>query len=99
LSASSSNASFDDLRSEPGSEGSEPERIAEQNSLNAALRAALCEMDSKYKMPLLLYYFCDNDLAAIARICTIPQGTVKSRLFKGRELMRDALLQRGFSDE
>ena len=39
-------------------------------------------------MPILLYYIEGYDVKEVASILRIPQGTVKSRLHRGREQLR-----------
>jgi DNA-directed RNA polymerase specialized sigma24 family protein len=37
---------------------------------------------------VVLYYFHEMDVAAAARTMGLPEGTVKARLARGRELLR-----------
>lgn len=53
-----------------------------------ALRRAVLALPSKYRDAVLLYYFHEQDVPAAARTLRIPEGTVKARLFRGRELLR-----------
>src|SRR5687767_5737867 len=52
------------------------------------LRRAVLTLPVKYREPIVLYYFEEMDLAATARILDIPEGTLKARLHRGRELLR-----------
>lgn len=66
------------------------------NPAGAADRRALVQrtlgaLPPKYRDPLLLYYFHDQDVAATARSLDLPEGTVKARLSRGRALLRDKL--------
>lgn len=48
-------------------------------------------LEEKYRLPMVLYYvegYCVKEICAILRL---PQGTVKSRLHRGRLLLRDSL--------
>jgi len=58
-----------------------------------ALSNAIAEMKDKFRIPLILHYFDNCPIEEIARICEIPAGTVKSRLHKGRELLKKQLAQ------
>jgi len=58
-----------------------------------------CEMDEKYKIPMLLYYKERYDLETIAKVCKKPKGTIKSRLHKGREIVREGLRKRRYYGE
>ena len=42
----------------------------------------------RYREPVVLYYFHEMDVAAAARTMGLPEGTVKARLARGRELLR-----------
>ena len=48
-------------------------------------------LEEKYRLPMVLYYvegYCVKEIGSILRL---PQGTVKSRLHRGRLLLRDSL--------
>jgi RNA polymerase sigma-70 factor (ECF subfamily) len=45
---------------------------------------------------LILFYLQDLSLETCAEICAIPVGTVKSRLSRGRGMLRDELSQKGY---
>ena len=51
----------------------------------------LMSLDEKYRLPLQLRYIEEYSVAEVARILHIPQGTVKSRLARGREKLRALL--------
>ncbi len=53
-----------------------------------ALRRAVLALPPKYRDAVLLFYFHEQDVPAAARTLRIPEGTVKARLFRGRELLR-----------
>lgn len=52
------------------------------------LRQAVLALPRKYRDAVLLFYFHEQDVPAAARTLGIPEGTVKARLFRGRELLR-----------
>ncbi len=52
-----------------------------------------------YREPMVLYYFEEMNLVEIARVLTVPAGTLKARLHRGRELLRRRLKAVGISDE
>lgn len=81
----------------PGS--SSPERAAERNELQALVQHALTQLDPKHRAVLVLYYLHEYAVQEIAEITGVPEGTVKSRLFHARKLLRHHLEQRyGASD-
>lgn len=53
-----------------------------------ALRRAVLALPAKYRDAILLFYFHEQDVPAAARTLHIPEGTVKARLFRARELLR-----------
>jgi RNA polymerase sigma-70 factor (ECF subfamily) len=53
-----------------------------------ALRRAVLALPEKYRDAVLLFYFHEHDVPAAARTLRIPEGTLKARLFRGRELLR-----------
>jgi RNA polymerase sigma-70 factor (ECF subfamily) len=57
-------------------------------SRDEALRRAVLALPPKYRDAVLLFYFHEQDVPAAARTLRIPEGTVKARLFRGRELLR-----------
>lgn len=92
--------SFHDLAERLFTPGStSPERAAERNELQALVQAALADLDPKHRAVLVLYYLHDYAVNEIADITGVPEGTVKSRLFHARKLLRQRLEQRyGASD-
>jgi RNA polymerase sigma-70 factor, ECF subfamily len=60
-----------------------------------AVRKAVLTLPEKYREAVILFYFHDMDIAAAARSLALPEGTVKARLSRGREMLRQKL-QRQF---
>lgn len=56
-----------------------------------AVRNAVAALPAKYREAMLLFYFHDMDVSAAAKTLGLTQGTVKSRLFRGREMLRSKL--------
>jgi RNA polymerase sigma-70 factor (ECF subfamily) len=64
------------------------DRIAERE-LSGALQDALSRLDESYRTPVLLYDVLGRSYAEIAEVLGVAEGTVKSRIFRGRaELAR-----------
>ena len=74
----------------------ETESLVEQNELNRCIQRSLGEMKDRFRVPLLLFYFDNFSLEDISTMCKIPIGTVKSRLHKGRALLKKTLEKEGF---
>ena len=52
------------------------------------MRRAVLTLPKRYREAILLYYFEEKDLAESARVLGVPEGTLKARLHRGRELLR-----------
>ncbi len=53
-------------------------------------------LPEKVRIPLTLYYLFDQPVDEIAKEIKKPPGTVKSRLFKGRSLIKKRLEELGY---
>jgi RNA polymerase sigma-70 factor (ECF subfamily) len=65
----------------------------EDRDRDLAVRHAVGSLPAKYREALILFYFHDMDVTAAARSLGLPEGTVKARLFRGREILRGKLPQ------
>lgn len=50
-------------------------------------------MKDKIKLPIIMFYNLDMSIEEISEILNIPKGTVKSRLNRGRNMVKSALLE------
>ena len=66
----------------------------EQEDQDRVVRLAVFALPSKYREVLILFYFHEMDIAATARSLALPEGTVKARLSRGREMLRSKLSKR-----
>ena len=71
----------------------------EKEAMRIALRKAVASLEEKYRIPVVLYYFDEQNIGFISNIMKIPEGTVKSRLHKARTLIAEALKKEGFDSE
>ena len=55
------------------------------------VQRAVDDLPEKYRVVVLLYYMEELPLAQIASLLHIPSGTVKSRLYQARKLLRQQL--------
>lgn len=53
-------------------------------------------LPEKIRIPLTLYYLFELPLVQIAKIVKKPLGTIKSRLFKGRNIIKKRLEELGY---
>jgi len=68
-----------------------PQEILEQRHLKARVREALSRLPEKLHTAVVLSYFDELSLEEIARIEDCPVGTVKSRVFRGKKILRQVL--------
>ncbi|NMA64786.1 MAG: sigma-70 family RNA polymerase sigma factor [Clostridiaceae bacterium] len=69
------------------SSDSDTEEIIEKRSERDELLKAVMNLSDKYREVVILYYYQELDIKEISRVLKIPQGTVKSRLYKARNLL------------
>lgn len=67
-----------------------------QKELITEVRQIMQTLPEKFKVPLILFYLSDCSIEQIAAIIKKPPGTVKSRLFKGRNLIKKRLEDTGY---
>ncbi len=53
--------------------------------------AAVLALPEKYRTVVHLFYYEDYDVKQIAQILRLPQNTVKSHLFRARDMLRNEL--------
>ncbi len=70
-----------------------PERVSLQPMGSSRLHEALLSLDEKLRIPLVLHYMEGYPICDVAAALRIPQGTVKTRLRRGREELRKTLMQ------
>jgi RNA polymerase sigma-70 factor (ECF subfamily) len=70
-----------------------PDGGLEEQDRDRAVRRAVFALPAKYREAVILFYFHEMDLAAAARSLGLPEGTVKARLFRGREMLRGRIPQ------
>lgn len=64
----------------------------EKNYVNRAIE----NLKDKYKIVIIMYYTADMSIDEISKSLIIPKGTVKSRLHKARNLIKDELEAIGY---
>ncbi len=67
--------------------------VAEQRQ---AVRDALLGLDADLLAPMVLCYFCGMDSAQAGRVMSLPAGTVRTRLQRGRLVLARRLMSKGF---
>lgn len=75
-------------------EATEPDRTAEKLEVQRAVVEALFEIDEPFRTAIVLRYFEARTSAEIARIEHVPAGTVRWRLKRGLDELRERLDRR-----
>ena len=63
----------------------------EQGLRDRTVHRALDSLPEKYRSSLVMFYFHDMDISRAAQSLGVPEGTVKARLARGREMLRSKL--------
>ena len=71
-----------------------PERVAPEDA-DVELHDALFSLDEKLRLPIVLHYIEGFSIKEVAQILRLPQGTVKSRMLRGRQKLKKILCEEG----
>jgi RNA polymerase sigma-70 factor (ECF subfamily) len=66
---------------------------AERSDQRVAIEQALLELPPQYRAPLLLYSHYDFNVREVAEALEISPGAVKTRLYRAREMFRQAYVR------
>ena len=77
--------------SEMESDAEDPEDTAESRSEQQALRRAIGELSPDHRQVVVLRYFADMTVPEVARAAGLAEGTVKSRLHRAHQALRQEL--------
>ena len=76
--------------------GQSVEKVVQSVLDQETLGALIAQLPEKYREAVLLRHMEELDYAAMAEVLGLPQGTVKIRLFRAREMMRSKLQSMGY---
>lgn len=68
-----------------------PQEILEQRHFKSRIHDAISRLPEKFHTAVVLSYFDELSLEEIAEIENCPVGTVKSRVFRGKQILRQIL--------
>jgi RNA polymerase sigma-70 factor (ECF subfamily) len=68
-----------------------PAQLAERHDEAQRLRRAIDELPEKYRTVITLYHLQGKQYEEIATVLNLPLGTVKTHLFRAKDLLRKAL--------
>ena len=74
-----------------------PEQESEQEERRSEIESVVQLLPAAYRELIVLRHSHDLSYDEIAEVTGLPLGTVKNRLFRAREAMRDLLIRRGIS--
>jgi RNA polymerase sigma-70 factor, ECF subfamily len=73
-----------------------PEQERERSEWRSEIEAVVKRLPAVYRELILLRHAQDLSYDEIAEVTNLPLGTVKNRLFRAREMMREIFIERGF---
>lgn len=73
-----------------------PEQERERSEWRTEIESVVKCLPSVYRELILLRHAQDLSYDEIAEVTGLPLGTVKNRLFRAREMMREIFIERGF---
>jgi RNA polymerase sigma-70 factor, ECF subfamily len=79
------------------SRAASPEQDRERSEWRTEIEAVVRCLPAVYRDLILLRHSRDLSYDEIAEVTGLPLGTVKNRLFRAREMMREMFIQRGFT--
>src|SRR5687768_10955216 len=79
------------------SRGSTPEQDHERSEWRTEIEAVVRCLPDAYRDLIVLRHSRDLSYDEIAEVTGLPLGTVKNRLFRAREMMREIFIERGFT--
>jgi RNA polymerase sigma-70 factor (ECF subfamily) len=75
--------------------GDDPARIVAREDRGARVREKLYGLPHGYRAPLVLRYYNDLSYKEIAEVLSLPEGTVKTRIHRGKMMLKEALENNG----
>ena len=68
-----------------------PREVTVKSELQVRIKNAIASLPAQYREVIILYHIEDIDIPEISRILKIPNGTIKSRLSRAREMLKSKL--------
>ncbi len=75
-----------------------PELERERSEWRTEIEAVVRCLPEAYRDLIILRHAQDLSYDEIAQVAKLPLGTVKNRLFRAREMMREIFIERGFTE-
>jgi RNA polymerase sigma-70 factor (ECF subfamily) len=79
------------------SDRSDPYAAAAERQRRIAVQMAVDSLPDLYRSALYLFYWMERSIGDIAELLSVPEGTVKSYLYRGRHALEARLRSEGFT--
>lgn len=73
-----------------------PEKVILKNECERFILASISNLEDKLRISIIMYYMSELAIKEIAELLKVPVGTIKTRLHKGRELIKGELKEMGY---
>jgi RNA polymerase sigma-70 factor, ECF subfamily len=83
----------EELSGEYSTNEENPYAIYDKIETGEKIHDALMELDMLYRLPVVLKHFLDYSYKELSYLLDVPEKTVKSRLFTGRQLLKEILIK------
>ena len=83
----------EELSEENSTNEENPYTIYDRIETGEKIQDALMELDMLYRLPVVLKHFLDYSYKELSYLLDVPEKTVKSRLFTGRQLLKEILIR------
>jgi RNA polymerase sigma-70 factor (ECF subfamily) len=70
-----------------------PENELLKKELNSKIMKTIYGLEDHYRLSIILYYYYDISIKEISKIMNCKEGTVKSRLFNGKSILKKKLFK------
>lgn len=70
-----------------------PEDFLEKKELKSKIREHINNLDSRYREVIVNYYYLELTYEEISKVLSISVGTVKSRIFRAKNIIKDYILK------
>jgi RNA polymerase sigma-70 factor (ECF subfamily) len=84
------------MPTDPSDDRPSPIEVAERRDLREALEGALSRIKAEFRETFVLVEFGDLDYAEVADVLGVQVGTIKSRMSRAREALREILEAQGY---
>jgi RNA polymerase sigma-70 factor (ECF subfamily) len=85
-----------EMPTDPSDDRPSPIEVAERRDLREALEGALSRIKAEFRETFVLVEFGDLDYAEVADVLGVQVGTIKSRMSRAREALREILEAQGY---